>query len=160
ISFDYTAAKNGDQLDFNVLARNLSVGHSLLVDDVWLSDETPAVNPPAPSKTPSASPTPKPSPTQSSPAPTPSVSTPPPSPSPAPPPSTPPERPAPNATGPLFGSSIYQEQGETFQAAYDRRAREFGSLPVDRVYYSGLPKPWPGTAGYGNSQAVFVSFKA
>jgi hypothetical protein len=161
VSFDYKAAKDGDQLDFNVLARNLSVGHALLVDDVWLSDETPAVNPPAPSKTPSASPTPKPSPTQSAPAPTPtpSVTTPPPAPSPTPTPTTPSDPPVTNADGTLFGSSVYQETGETFQAAYDRRVREFGSMPVDRVFYPGLPKPWPGNAGYGNGRAVFVSFK-
>ena len=68
IEFDYTAAKAGDQLDFNVLARNLSVGHSLLVDDLWLSDETPAVDPPTPSKTPK--PTPTPTPTAPAPQPT------------------------------------------------------------------------------------------
>jgi hypothetical protein len=154
IEFDYTAAKDGDQLDFNVLARNLSVKHSLLVDDVWLSDETPTVNPPAPSKTPSATPTPAPS----SPAPKPTPSTPPPAPTPSA--TTPSDPPISLSDATLFGSSIYQESGETFQQAYDRRVREFGSLPVDRVYYPGLPKAWPGNAGYGGSQAVFVSFKA
>jgi len=33
-------------------------------------------------------------------------------------------------------------------------------MPVDRVYYTGLPQPWPGIAGYGDGQAVVVSFKA
>jgi hypothetical protein len=59
----------------------------------------------------------------------------------------------------LFGSSIYQEPGETFDQAYDRRVKEFGSMPVDRVFYPGLPKAWPGNAGYGSSKAVVVSFK-
>lgn len=59
----------------------------------------------------------------------------------------------------LFGSSIHQNPGESFTAAYQRRVAEFGALPVDRVYYSGLPKAWPGNAGYG-SGAVVVSFKA
>ena len=65
-----------------------------------------------------------------------------------------------NSSGTLFGTSIYNEPGETFQQAYDRRVKEFGSMPVDRVFYPGLPKAWPGNAGYGNGQAVFVSFKA
>ena len=158
ISFDYTAAKGGDQLDFNVLARNLSVRHSLLVDDVWLSDETPAVDPPAPSSTPTPSAKPTPVSASPTPTPTPTVSTPPPAPSPTPS-TTPSDPPVLNDDGTLFGSSVYQESGETFQSAYDRRVREFGSMPVDRVYYPGLPKPWPGNAGYGNGQAVFVSFK-
>jgi hypothetical protein len=54
---------------------------------------------------------------------------------------------------------VYQEPGETFEQAYQRRVNEFGSLPVDRVYYPGLPQPWPGIAGYGGT-AVSVSFKA
>jgi hypothetical protein len=59
----------------------------------------------------------------------------------------------------LFGTSVYQEPGETFDAAYTRRVQEFGALPVDRVYYPGLPSGWPGNAGYGGS-TVAVSFKA
>jgi hypothetical protein len=155
IDFDYTVAKTGDQLDVNVLGRNVAVGHSLLVDDLWLSDQTPAVDPPSPSKAPQTTPTPTPTPTAPAPQPT---QTQPPAPTPTPTPT--PAPPVLNASGTLFGSSIYQDTGETFQQAYDRRVQEFGSMPVDRVYYPGLPKPWPGNAGYGNGQAVVVSFKA
>jgi hypothetical protein len=120
---------------------------------VWLSDETPAADPtpPAPTKTVTPTPTPpassEPTPTQTpdpTPTPTPTVTF------------TPP--PVVNPTDTLFGSSIYQNPGESFQQAYQRRVNEFGSLPIDRVYYSGAPKPWPGTAGYSGG-TVAVSFK-
>ncbi len=152
IEFDYTAVKAGDQLDFNVLARDLVPGHALLVDDVWLSENTVVTDPPPPS--PSKDPTPTPTPTvtaRPTPTTTPTV-TPTPTPTPTPPPVT-------NPSGTLFGTSIYQEPGETFETAYQRRVKEFGDLPVDRVYYPGLPKPWPGNAGYSGT-TVSVSFKA
>ena len=157
IEFDYTAAGDGDQLDFNVLARNLALNHVLLVDDVWLSSRHGRRRPAAadhgadahadrdvdadadPAPTVTSTPTP----TQTS-----TPGTPPPS-----------EPPVTNPTGTQFGTSIYQEPGETFEQAYQRRVQEFGRLPVDRVYYTGLPKPWPGIAGYGGT-TVSVSFKA
>jgi hypothetical protein len=54
---------------------------------------------------------------------------------------------------------VYQEPGETFAQAWQRRVNEFGRLPIDRTYYSGLPAAWPGTAGYSGGDVV-VSFKA
>ena len=93
--------QDGDQLDFNVLARDLAVGHALLVDDAWLSDETPAADPsrrrrprtrdPDPEAAaplrPTPTPTPAPTPTRDADHPT---------------------SPVPQLDGTLFGTSIYQ----------------------------------------------------
>ena len=75
------------------------------------------------------------------------------------PPTVPPTVPPVGHGSTLFGSSIYQNPGESFAQAYQRRVSEFGGLAVDRVFYSGLPVAWPGTAGYSNGPVV-VSFKA
>jgi cell division septation protein DedD len=158
IQFDYTAVRDGDQLDFNVLARALVPGHDLLVDDVWLSEDTPVPTPTptvtaTPTPTVTATPTLTPTPT---PTPTPTVTaTPTPTVTPTP---TPTNTPPVNPSGTLFGTSVYQNPGETFAQAYDRRVAEFGTLPVDRVYYPGLPSGWPGNAGFGGT-TVSVSFK-
>jgi hypothetical protein len=86
IGLDYTAVADGDQMTFSVLARNLQPGHSLLVDDAWLSvtstpptptgstpGPSPSTNPPTPTISPSTTPvTPTPTVTGSSPSSTPS----------------------------------------------------------------------------------------
>ncbi|MGZ4582516.1 MAG: hypothetical protein ACXVXG_17920, partial [Nocardioidaceae bacterium] len=152
LAFDYTAAASGDQLDYNVLARSLASGHSLLVDDAWLSVSSTPVSTPTTSKaSPTTTATPSP-PATPAPAPSdpPTVT---PTPTQAPPP------PPPVTSGTLFGTSVYQNTGETFAQAYGRRISEFGTLPVDRVFYPGLPSGWPGNAGYGGT-TVSVSFKA
>jgi hypothetical protein len=145
IAFDYTTTSSGGWLDFNVLARNLPVGRALLVDDTWLSG--PDAQTPSSSPSVAAMPTPGPTSTLTlTPTRTPTM--------------TPTLTPPPPAAGrTLFGSSIYQNPGETFAAAYQRRVRLYGALGVDRVYYPGLPPAWPGNAGYSGGP-VIVSFKA
>ena len=146
ISIDYTARADGGQLDYNVLARNIAVGHVLLADDAWLSTDDPA-----PVADPTKPPSPSPPPVVTPPVVTPPVVT--------PPVVTPPVVTPPVVSGnTLFGSSIYQESGESFAAAYQRRVSTFGKLDIDRVFYPGLPKAWPGTAGYSGGPVV-VSFK-
>lgn len=146
IQFDYTTKGAGNALDYNVMARNLAVGHVLMVDDTWLStsDSTPTAPTPTPTPTPTT--------------PTPPVATPPP-----PPPVTPPVVVPPVVTpvggDTLFGTSIYQEPGETFAQAYQRRVATYGQMAIDRVFYPGLPAAWPGNAGYSGGPVV-VSFKA
>ncbi len=63
-----------------------------------------------------------------------------------------------NPTGTQFGTSVYSGPGETFDQAYNALVTDFGRLPVDRVYYPGVPSPWLGNAGYGGT-TVSVSFK-
>jgi len=62
ITLDYTAVADGDAIEYSVVARRLVPGHSLLVDDTWLSVSGPAVPPtPTPSTqspTPTSIPTP------------------------------------------------------------------------------------------------------
>src|SRR5450432_2316364 len=57
---------------------------------------------------------------------------------------------------PLFGSSI----GALTSLA--QTTAVFGRLPIDRVYYPGLPAPnaWTGGDAAANDSAVIVSFKA
>jgi hypothetical protein len=128
LSFTYTVKTSGDALDYNVLAIGLKPGKSLLVDDTWMSLTS------SPGGTSSPTSTPKPT-------------------------STPTPTPAPGGsyTGTLIGTSIYQEGNETFAEAYNRRARAYGGLHIDRVFYNGLPAGWPGTAGYAGTPVV-VSF--
>jgi len=157
IHFDYTTVTSGAQLDYNVLARDLPAGRTLLVDDTWLSspDASPAPKSPTATATPPGAPTgrPHPAPTPAS-APTPAPA---PTTAPKPVPTAPGESPPPRGT--LFGSSIYQNPGETFAAAYQRRVSLYGQLGVDRVFYPGLPPAWPGEAGYSGGPVV-VSFNA
>ena len=142
ISIDYTARSDGGQLDWNLLARDIAVGHVLLADDAWLSADDPA-----PVADPSKTPTPTPSPVVTPPVVTPPVVT--------PPVVTPPVVTPPVVSGStLFGSSIYQEPGESFATAYQRRVSTFGGMGIDRVFYPGLPKAWPGTAGYSGGPVV------
>jgi len=69
ITVDYTAVADGDAIEYSVVARRLVPGHSLLVDDAWLSVTAPSAPPtPTPSSqspTPTPVPTPSPSPSAS-----------------------------------------------------------------------------------------------
>jgi hypothetical protein len=49
--------------------------------------------------------------------------------------------------------------GKSFAASFDQTVSQIGSPEVVRVYYPGLPEPWPGPAGMVN-RPVVVSFKA
>ena len=81
-----------------------------------------------------------------------------PTPAPTPDPGSRPSAPSTAGTDTLFGSNIYQNPGETFAAAYRRRVGTFGLLGITRVFFPGLPSPWPGNAGY-SAGPVIVSFK-
>ena len=140
-------ARDGAQLDYNVLARNLAVGHVLLADDAWLStdDPAPVADPteaaraarPRPRRHPARRHSRRWSPRRSYAA----------------------GRDPPVVSGnTLFGSSIYQESGESFAAGLPASRVDVRRLGVDRVFYPGLPKAWPGTAGYSGGPVV-VSFK-
>lgn len=141
IEFEYTARATAGTLDLTVLARLFGVGEALLVDSAWLSV---AWAPPVPR---AARPTMG---WVSRPAAAPATH-----------PINMPERQPPGslpAGGTLFGTSIYRSPGQTFAAAYRRQVAAFGPLGVDRVFYPGLPSPWPGAAGYSGGP-VIVSFK-
>ena len=152
IAFDSTAVSGGSCLDFSVLARDLRIDRTLLVDDTWLSGPDGAAPPSRATSTamPGADPTGPPGPTRTrAAAPTqPTAATP-----------TATGAPPRGPLGTLFGSSIYQNPGETFAAAYRRRVRLYGQLGVDRVFYPALPPAWPGNAGYSGGP-VIVSFNA
>ncbi|MFC5821049.1 CBM96 family carbohydrate-binding protein [Nonomuraea harbinensis] len=63
-------------------------------------------------------------------------------------------------TGPtLCGASFAAETGETYQQALAREDSLFGGLEAVRVFYGGLPQPWPGKLDAGNRPMV-ISFKA
>lgn len=58
-----------------------------------------------------------------------------------------------------FGVTVWPVNGEGYTAAYQRSARTYGNLGVTRVFYPGLPSPWPGPAGL-TGKSVVVSFRA
>ena len=59
----------------------------------------------------------------------------------------------------LFGACVTMRPGESFGAALAREDATLGHLQTVRVFYPGLPKPWPGPAGIAD-RPVVVSFKA
>ena len=58
-----------------------------------------------------------------------------------------------------FGANIWPKTGESYADAFARAEATYGPLEVVRVFFSGLPAPWPGRAALG-SGAINVSFKA
>jgi hypothetical protein len=60
---------------------------------------------------------------------------------------------------PLCGASFEREGGEDFGDALHRTDQLFGGLNIVRVFYQGLPDPWPGRPDTGG-RPVVVSFKA
>jgi hypothetical protein len=56
-----------------------------------------------------------------------------------------------------FGKTIYSAN-TSFSTALRRADSFYGHLDVVRVFYAGLPKPWPGSAG-AVKRAVPVSFR-
>ncbi|MGH9297463.1 MAG: hypothetical protein ACRDZP_05745, partial [Acidimicrobiales bacterium] len=40
----------------------------------------------------------------------------------------------------LFGASVWENKGETFQGALAREDSQFGRMDIVRIYYPGLPK--------------------
>ena len=58
----------------------------------------------------------------------------------------------------LFGASVWAS-GTTWDDAVQTTDRRYGHLGVVRVFYSGMPDPWPGRAG-NLDRPVVVSFKA
>ncbi|MFF4189593.1 hypothetical protein [Nonomuraea sp. NPDC001831] len=63
------------------------------------------------------------------------------------------------AQPPLCGASFAAETGETYQQALAREDSLFGGLKAVRVFYGGLPDPWPGKLNAGKRPMV-ISFKA
>lgn len=63
------------------------------------------------------------------------------------------------ATTTLCGASFAAESGETYQQALAREDAYFDGLESARVFYSGLPKAWPGKLNTGG-RPMIVSFKA
>ncbi|MER6508644.1 DNRLRE domain-containing protein [Nonomuraea sp. NPDC001636] len=59
----------------------------------------------------------------------------------------------------LCGASFAAETGETYQQALAREDSLFGGLKAVRVFYGGLPDPWPGKLNAGKRPMV-ISFKA
>ena len=59
----------------------------------------------------------------------------------------------------MFGTSIYTGDGSSFESALAAANTTYGGLDVVRVFYPGLPAPWPGKAGITGGP-VIVSFKA
>jgi hypothetical protein len=58
-----------------------------------------------------------------------------------------------------FGAAIWPVNGESYQAALARADKTYGRMDTTRVFYAGLPAPWPGNAGLSGRHVV-VSFKA
>jgi hypothetical protein len=61
-------------------------------------------------------------------------------------------------SAPELGESVYRD-GLDWDSAVARSDAKYGRSAIDRVYYGGLPAPWPGTAG-SIDRDVVVSFKA
>ena len=61
------------------------------------------------------------------------------------------------ASGTLFGASVY-DGGTTWTKALANSNSRYGGMDVVRVFYPGLPSPWPGRAGEVGGPIV-VSFK-
>jgi hypothetical protein len=63
------------------------------------------------------------------------------------------------AASTLCGASFATEAGETYQQALAREDGYFDGLESVRVFYSGLPKAWPGKLDT-SGRPMIVSFKA
>jgi hypothetical protein len=61
--------------------------------------------------------------------------------------------------GTLCGAAFATEPGETYQEALVREDAIFGGLESVRIFYPGMPRPWPGRPDAGD-RPVIVSFKA
>lgn len=64
-----------------------------------------------------------------------------------------------SAESTLFGTNVFRAPGDTFHRALARQRAAYGGLGLVRVFYPGLPAPWPGLAGASGGPVV-VSFKA
>lgn len=63
------------------------------------------------------------------------------------------------SSAPLFGGTVYRRGGETYDQAYARVTRAYGTLDIVRMFFPGLPKSWSKIAGDVGSTPVSVSFR-
>jgi len=151
------------RLQVGVLAPRLRGARHVFVDRVMLRRihvHHLTVGGPKPSPTPTLSDTGKPTPTPdpTTPTPDPTSATPTPDPTtPTPDPTTATPTPPAPGSATLFGASVYQN-GLTWSQALTRSNDWYGGMDVVRVYYTGMPDPWPGRAGAVGGP-VSVSFK-
>jgi hypothetical protein len=149
IHLDYVVAGPDHQLAFQVYAPSTSRGSSVYIDDVDVREVLSSAADESPTPSESATPTPTPTPTETpEPDPTPTESTPAPEPS------------VPSTGSTLFGTSIYQGSGDSFQSALARETALYGKLDVARVFFPSLPQAWTGSALSSFDGPVAVSFKA
>ena len=59
-----------------------------------------------------------------------------------------------------FGTTVYQNPGETDRQAFLRIQRTYGRLGAVRLFHPGLPADWQTITGNVGTTPVVVSFKA
>lgn len=62
--------------------------------------------------------------------------------------------------GPLFGGTVYERPGESYEAAFKRVSQTYGgSLGAVRMFFPGMPKSWSSITSKIGSTPVVASFR-
>lgn len=64
------------------------------------------------------------------------------------------------ASSPMFGGTVFRNDGESFAEGYDRVMHTYGGLDAIRMFYPGLPASWDRIRANVGRTPVVVSFKA